>query len=635
MQAEALSQDLSAKAKEPGKIGVQFSVEEITPADAEKILAGPLRVGAGADVKANAKAIASYAAMMRAGGWIMNGQPLVFDTENTLVDGVLRVHAIKDSGVTIRTLVARNVRADTLHTIDQHRRRSYTGVLESRGVAHAGTVMKTMSKLIRIENGSLGRENLSISYQRYDRVLEANPELHEAVAISKASNDSVLVPTARPALIFMALKAGKGEGETGIREFLRGTVNNSPFEFTSPARMLNLQLSIAREAKNPIDVDNSLALSILAFNDFNAGKSVTTHYSWKPDFGGAKLDTRGLPKDRKEMLALAPPNLGLPLVNGYPGLAEGHIDVATEASQVGGQTVADIVRGSQSDEGREEVRMLMVTPDMARRWLKRFNRGNRKIQQNHIAMIKRDIEKDNWMMNAQPICFWGDPETATQDDEARLLNGQHRLMACIQADKPIEVPIAINIPEEAFATYDTHAKRALRGTGPRVDDRVINAAARLQWKTDNGIPFSTRMSPSATEIKETVEKHPGLMECFGRARKFGKTATAGVMTWFIYHVLNEHNKIGDQFLTELETGLNLVSGNPVQSLRDTLRSNQEGWSRVSDLALLTSGWESYKAWVEAGMPSGPASGRKRSKAEEPVVDENDIEDEEDMQPTLI
>lgn len=619
MQANALNQDLSANEKPQNKIGVQFTVEEVSPADAEKILAGPVRAGAAED----AKAISTYAAMMSAGGWIMNGQPLVFDTDNVLVDGFQRLKAVVSSGVTIRTLVARNVRADTLHTIDQHRRRSYTGVLESRGVENAGAVMKTMSKLIRIENGSFGRDNMSISYQRYDRVLEANPEIHAAVALAKSNNKSTLHSTARPTLIFMALKANK---ERNIREFLRGTTKESTFEFTSPARMLSLQLTIARENESNIDVDNSLALAILAFNDFDAGKSVGTHYSWKPDFGGAALDARGRPKDRKEMLEKAPPNLGLPVVTGYPGLAEGHIDVATEATQVSGTTTEEIVRGSRQDEGREEVRMLMITPDIARKWLSRFNRGNRKIQMNHIEMIKRDIEKDNWMMNAQPICFWGDPETAIENEDARLLNGQHRLMGCIKADKPIEVPVAIHIPQEAFATYDTHAKRSVRSQGPRVDDRVVSAAARLQWKTDNGIPFSTRMSPSATEIKNTIEAHPGLMECFPRARKFEKIATTGVMTWFIYHVLTAHQQYGDEFLTTLETGLNMTAGNPVQSLRDTLQRTRYDSTRVSDLGLLTSGWESFKAWKEAGMPA--PSGKSRSK------EEASDSAQEEMEPTL-
>ncbi|MCE6959246.1 hypothetical protein LAZ40_09295 [Cereibacter sphaeroides] len=592
MQNETLAMKRNDDTRSGSRSGtIDFTVEEIGPEVAQLILEDKVRPGAVEDKKA----ISAYAEVMAAGGWIMNGQPIIFDRDGTLVDGFQRLHAIVRSKATIRTLVARNVRADTLHTIDQHRRRSYTGVLEARGIRGAGSIMRTMSKLIRIENGTLGRENMAISWSRYDRVLDANPELHTAVAISEASQGSSIHSTARPVLAFMALKAGK---ERKLREFLKATVDDSTYELSSPARMLSLQLTLARENKNS-DVDVSLALAILAFNDFCEDKSVSRHYKWKPDFGGVELDDNDKPKDRAQVRKKAPPNLGMPVVEGYPGLAEGHFDFAAEADEFAGRTAEDLIRGIRSDEGREQVRMLTVTPDIARRWLNRFNRSNRKIQANHVEMIKRDILKENWMVNAQPICFTGDPEAAGDDDDARLLNGQHRLMACVQAGIPIEVPIAVNIPEEAFATYDIHAKRTLRkGSGVRVDDRVVAAAARLQWKTDNGIPFETRMSPSATEIKDTIDAHPGMLECFPRARRLDALASAGVMTWFIYHVTSENPDWGNDFLNGLESGDLLEKGNPILSLRNVMIGQRGEKSRVDVLGILESGWTSYKAWRE-------------------------------------
>jgi hypothetical protein len=591
MQTEALAPDELARADGADHSGIAFSVEEITPDVAGRILEGRLRPGAAEDPKA----VATYAEIMRAGGWIMNGQPIVFDTEGHLVDGVQRLAAVVRSGVTITSLVARNVRADTLHTIDQHRRRSYTGVLESRGIRSAGPVMRTMSKLIRIENGALGREPMNISWSRYDRVLEANPEIHKAVEIAETNQGSALHSTARPVLAFMAIRAGK---ERKVREFLRATVDDSTYELNSPARMLSLQMKMAREQGHPFDVDTALALGILAFNDFSAGRTVNRHYVWKPDYGGALLDDKGNPSNKKSLREKAPPNLGLPVVSDYPGLEEGHFDVAAETDEFGGRIAHDIIEGRRTDTGEEKVRILMVTPELARKWLSRFNRGNRKIQMNHVAMIKRDIQNENWMVNAQPICFHGDPLKAEDDDEARLLNGQHRLMACIQSELPIEVPIATNIPEEAFATYDIHAKRAIRRPGPRIDDRVLAAAARLQWKTDNGIPFTTRMSPSATEIKDTIDRHPGLVDCFPRARKMESLASAGVMTWLIYHVRQEDDALGDEFLNGLETGDLLEKGNPILSLRTAMIGQRGEKSRVDVLGVLLSGWESFKAWKE-------------------------------------
>lgn len=154
--------------------------EEITPEIAARMLETAF------NPVEDKKAIARYAEAMKNGAWILNGQPIIFDENGKLIDGVQRLHACIQADTPFSTMVARNVRADTLHTIDQHRRRSYQGVLESRGVRNPGKVVRTMSKLIRIENGSLGREVLPISWSRYDRVLDANPEIVEACEIGRA-----------------------------------------------------------------------------------------------------------------------------------------------------------------------------------------------------------------------------------------------------------------------------------------------------------------------------------------------------------------------------------------------------------------------------------------------------------------
>lgn len=570
---------------------IVFELETITPDMAEKILAD-----AGSSGVEDKKAVDAYAAVMAAGGWIVNGMPIIFDPKGKLIDGFQRLAACVQANVPFDTMVARNVRADTLHTIDQHRRRSYTGVLQARGIHNAGAVMRTMSKLIRIENGTLGMETSGLSWSLYDRVLDQNPEIIDAVRLADFFKGSAVQSTARPTLAFMAIKANK---QSPYEEFMLGTKPGTTLSLDNPARMISLQMSMARDQDFALDVDTSLAVSIMAFNDFCKKKKVTEHYSWKPDYGKTPLDEKGRPRNRKELKKGAPPNLGLPLVEGYPGL-DGEVFMAGgDMDAFSGKTAEELKAGTLKDQRSEQVHMITVTPDMASDWLGRFNKSNRKIMANHIDTIKRDILSENFMVNAQPICFKGNP-LATQDAEGngvRLLNGQHRLMACIAADSPIEVPIAINIPEEAFATYDIHSKRSrLKAGDENVDDRVIAAAARLQWKQDNNISFATRMTPSATELRDTIARHPEMLVHFQRAKKFTKIASAGVMTWFIYHISRENEVFADVFLDGLESGELLESGNPVLSLRTELIGQRGARSRVDVLSTLMTGWEKFKKW---------------------------------------
>ena len=74
---------------------------------------------------------------------------------------------------------------DTLHTIDQQRRRSFTGVLETRGIPRPAAVAGLLAKLIRYEDGTLTRGTSTPPWSRMERALEANrAEIETAVKFS-------------------------------------------------------------------------------------------------------------------------------------------------------------------------------------------------------------------------------------------------------------------------------------------------------------------------------------------------------------------------------------------------------------------------------------------------------------------
>lgn len=601
MSAQAIIAELNAPVDEGGaayghNAGIAFSREKITPEQA-RIYLETRPEGYHPEAKrpiTETRAIATYAEAMRAGGWINNRMPIIFDQDGRLVDGALRLEACILAGVPFETEVARNVQRDSLHTIDQHRRRSYTGVLESRGVRNAGAVQRTMSKLIRIENGILGKQNLPISWSRYDRVFSANPELVEAVAMAEEMRGSSLHSTPRPVLIFMALKGGM---RREIRQFMAAMGDPEAFDPTNPAVILANQMDTIRDSGGAMDVDKALALSILAFNDFLDGTPRRKPYVWEPDYGDGRVKD-GLVTNWQLVRDTAPDNLGLPRLKGYPGLTEGAFDIRKDADEFAGRLVDVIRKGISADNQEDSVETVLVTPEMAERWLQRFNTENRKIQRSHVEMIVRDIRDGNWMVNAQPICFTGDPDTAGPEDKCRLLNGQHRLEACKISEIPIEIPIARNVPEAAFATYDIHAKRSLKGSesAAKADDRVLNAAAKIQWRVDQGYPSTYRLTPSASELIRTIQNHPHLGDGFARARRMKEFASAGVMTYLIYRVMQDHAEIGAQFLDDLETGEGLERGNPVIKAR-TIAIGQRGKrNRKETLEDLETAWKDYKVY---------------------------------------
>lgn len=92
-----------------------------------------------------------------------------------------------------------------------------------------------------------------------------------------------------------------------------------------------------------------------------------------------------------------------------------------------------------------------VTPEMAARWLEK-NDVNRKLREHRCAFLARAIEDGKWVTTHQGIAF---------ARSGRLLDGQHRLRAIILANTAVDVWVARNVPEEAFAVMDAGLPRKM------------------------------------------------------------------------------------------------------------------------------------------------------------------------------
>ncbi len=610
---------------------LSFSLETVTPAQARKYLASAVAVR-----DRDERVVGAYAAIMKAGAWVVNGQPIIFDAEDRLIDGMQRLSACAESGIALTTLVARGVHGDTLHTIDQHRARSYVAVLEARGTyRRPASLVRLMGKLIRIENGNLGLVSQPISWSRYDRVLDANPELVEAADMADRYRGLKIHSQPVAVLAFMALRAGH---QTAFRNFLVALDTEDDDSATGFNGATNLLSTIeAMRTVGDVGVDQMIALGILAFNDWLDDSRRRKVYKWVPDRRTGNDAAADSQPTLAGMLdrARGAANLGLPVMKGYPGLREGIIADPMHGDPVDARLIEELRQTAQQGAKGVSVRMVEVTPDMARRWLRDFNLGNRKVQPTQVDAIARDIKAGRWMVNAQPICFTSDPfDPAARRGGTRLLNGQHRLHGVVEADTPIEVPVASGIAESAFATYDTHARRSVFSNGmPQADLRVIAGAARFQWRVDNGLRPNDRAIPSASELKETLETHAGLAEWFpeSRKRQVAEFGSSGVMTFLLYHLRQINRPLAEDYFRDLCTGENLTRDNPVLQLREKIRRtrNIEGEQRGSRREVLTMhlhAWEAYRMWREDPDAFGSSKVPDANSADAPGFSEgNQIE----------
>lgn len=91
-----------------------------------------------------------------------------------------------------------------------------------------------------------------------------------------------------------------------------------------------------------------------------------------------------------------------------------------------------------------------ITPQDATNWL-RCNEHNRPVRKSHVVFLANEIKKGNWQINGQAIVI---------ADNEQVLDGQHRLLAVIEAGIPIKTLVVYGITPEAFSTIDTGAVRS-------------------------------------------------------------------------------------------------------------------------------------------------------------------------------
>lgn len=94
-----------------------------------------------------------------------------------------------------------------------------------------------------------------------------------------------------------------------------------------------------------------------------------------------------------------------------------------------------------------------VTPDSARRMLSVNYVGNRAVSDRDVSHLANYMKSGDW-----------DPEngeTITFNCNGDLVNGQHRLLAVIQADIPVRMGIIRGASADAYRTIDSGRKRSV------------------------------------------------------------------------------------------------------------------------------------------------------------------------------
>lgn len=101
-----------------------------------------------------------------------------------------------------------------------------------------------------------------------------------------------------------------------------------------------------------------------------------------------------------------------------------------------------------------EVAIVNITPEMAKRMLEK-NPYNRNISKRTVETYAEAMRRNEWHSNGESICF---------DEDGNLINGQHRLAACVLANVPFCSTVVTGVLKQDSYIYDKGRNRTIRNT---------------------------------------------------------------------------------------------------------------------------------------------------------------------------
>ncbi|CAM5998728.1 unnamed protein product [Sphagnum balticum] len=243
-----------------------------------------------------------------------------------------------------------------------------------------------------------------------------------------------------------------------------------------------------------------------------------------------------------------------------------------------------------------------VTPAEATLWLDTKNAHNRPISQSTVERYTQEMKANRWKSNGQAIVF---------SKSGQLVNGQHRLKACIAANKSFDTLIVWGVDDDAFDTIDDGNKRSLADVLAIKGEhnfRLLSTGVRFLWVYATGQVETRdlRRGTIATKplLEETLRKHPGLRQSTKyysllKSRPGGMLIPSGMAIGlhYLFSLVNEQK--ADQFFSIVQSGIGLEEGHPILALRARLISGKvESSSNLTDPAIyfyVVTTWNAFAA----------------------------------------
>lgn len=241
--------------------------------------------------------------------------------------------------------------------------------------------------------------------------------------------------------------------------------------------------------------------------------------------------------------------------------------------------------------------VMTITPKQSAEWLAGQDKSfNRSLRPRLVQRYTRDMKAGRWAVNGEPIVF---------DRKGRLVNGWHRLHACVAAGVPFRSAVVFGVEPEVFDTYDSGGGRSSRDVlqiAGVADSTVVAPLCKWIWRHEqgDGDPFKITGGrvPTIRELEQVLVDHPEVVSCVSPARQVAKLIPRSLAAYLFWLFATRDETLAGAFFDQLATGEGLRSSEPVLLLRERLIANKGAKSRLVErelAALIIATWNALRA----------------------------------------
>ncbi|MFN6980561.1 MAG: hypothetical protein ACK4NU_01400 [Brevundimonas sp.] len=492
--------------------------------------------------------VSTYARDMSAGLWKLNGDPIILDQAGEVMSGRLRLHAAVEAQAAFPTLIVRNVDSQHFDTIDALRRRTVSDIMSIRRERSGRALAAALTVLWRFSNDDYPTQSKKISSQALLAILEENPDIRFSLSTAKAASPRVPHGLGT-ALHYMFSRVDAAKADEFFGEL-------TSEEATTPAsQSLRRQLDESLRDGGRRLQPQVAGILIRTWEAYRTGRSLTL-VRYSPNHDTFPKITGLGPKVR------------------FDGVKQSTLEASLPAT-------------SPSKELRNlAVKVEIITPSRARDILERNDR-NRSIASAVVEKYARDMKSGAWALNGQTIKI---------GESGRLLDGQHRCAAAVQANVSFPAIVVEGLDDDVFDTFDLGQRRSISAIlKDRNESNTANLAAALRhvWLIENNLITLRNVAPTVSELLDTLERNPEIRESIKLITKVRDvTSSMALALHMFFHRIDAEK--ANEFMERLGDGVMLDATSPILRLREILladKANQKRrLSETEKAAMMIKAW---------------------------------------------